>query len=177
MKIKQGCLAEIYTTSDESFSVGILLYEMKEYVVFHILDEQGRWDGFYLIKKSCISSIQYDTEYLQKIRLYMEYWKNHSFAKDATRDSILNTNPALPQILNAVYDREEIVTIATSDDPSTLFTGYIRERLNGNILLECIDMETAKSYENVEVAEKNIVFLEIESPDNELLKYANKQID
>lgn len=40
----------------------------------------------------------------------------------------------------------------------------------------CVDMSNAKIYENVEIAENKITFLEIESMNNELLKYANERI-
>ena len=69
---------EIYTECDESFLVGFYLSSFDEYSLFHLLDEQGKIDGIYLIKNKFIKNTNYETEYLEKINLYAEFWKINS---------------------------------------------------------------------------------------------------
>ena len=77
-QFKKNCLMEIYTECDESFLVGFYLSSFDEYSLFHLLDEQGKIDGIYLIKNKFIKNTNYETEYLEKINLYAEFWKINS---------------------------------------------------------------------------------------------------
>ena len=45
-----GKLYEIYTTDDESFSVGYLLYQNAGICIFKAFDDQGREAGIYAFK-------------------------------------------------------------------------------------------------------------------------------
>lgn len=49
--------------------------------------------------------------------------------------------------------------------------------LNEKSLIQCIDLETAESFDKVYVSEQDITFLEIGSLDNKLLRYANLRIE
>ena len=71
----------------------------------------------------------------------------------------------------------KIITIAVRSDPDELITGYIEVCDNESVDVECIDMETAHIFENVTLQANDIFYMEIESIDNELLKYANEKLD
>ena len=46
-----GKLYEIYSTDDDSFSVGYLLYQNDDICIFKAFDDQGREAGIYAFKK------------------------------------------------------------------------------------------------------------------------------
>ena len=48
---------------------------------------------------------------------------------------------------------------------------------NKKIKLNCVDMETACIYETATLLKEDIFYLEVDSLDNELLKYANEKIE
>lgn len=177
MEPKKECLVEIYTTSDHSFSVGTVLYEDEDNILFRLLDKQGKWDGFYLFKKFYISSMEHHTEYLKKMELYLEYWNKNHVSEAMKPNSIFYTKPTFAKLIDFAQDANKIITIASCRQPSTFITGYVKEHKEGKVLMECIDMETASIFSETEVAEHDIVFLEIESPDNELLNYAYQHIN
>ena len=49
-----GKLYEIYSTDDDSFSVGYLLYQNDDICIFKSFDNQGREAGIYAFKKKII---------------------------------------------------------------------------------------------------------------------------
>ena len=44
-------------------------------------------------------------------------------------------------------------------------------------IMNCVDMETACIYETATLFKEDIFYLEVDSLDNELLKYANEKIE
>lgn len=168
-------LIEIYTTSEEHFSVGTIINETEENIFFKLFDEQGKEDGFYLFKKSCILSMKYDTSYLKKIALYIEYWEKNKTEKKL-ENTFYYSCPDFLELLDYAEENEEIVTISTNLKEEFLITGYIKFCNENEVEIECIDIETAIPYEIISILKKDIVYFEIESIDNKLLKYANKTI-
>lgn len=67
MKIKDNCLIEIYTRNNDSFSVGKVFCQNDDEVIFTDIDAQGKLSGYFAVRKSCISCLEYDTDYLNKI--------------------------------------------------------------------------------------------------------------
>lgn len=61
-----------------------------------------------------------------------------------------------------------------TEDHVLLLVGYVRNRSDGNVLLDCIDISNAKSFETAAIAEHEIALLEFESLDNKLLDYAHQ---
>lgn len=168
-------LIEIYTTDEEHFSVGTIIYETEENIFFKLFDEQGKEDGFYLLKKACISSMKYDTDYLKKIALYIEYWEKNKIV-EKLENTFYYSCPSFLELLDYAEEKEKIVTISTSLEEEFLITGYIKSCNEDEVEIECIDMETAIPYEITSILKKDIVYFEIESIDNKLLRYANKTI-
>ena len=58
-----------------------------------------------------------------------------------------------------------------------MLTGYIETYDEDEVKMNCIDMETACIYENITLLGSDIFYVEMESLDNELLKYAHEKID
>ena len=71
-KIKDELL-EIYSDSEENFSVGKMLSKSNDSVLFRSYDEQGKNDGLHFVKSSYISEVKSNTQYLRKMQLYLEY--------------------------------------------------------------------------------------------------------
>lgn len=177
MFLKESCIMEIYTKSTESFSVGRVFCQNEDCVVFEDIDVQGKITGYRVMKKSSISQLQYDTEYLDKISKYMEFAQKHSYANWFSLKHVsLNTEGSLIlQILQYAKTHHIIITVeaAGMKEPEA---GYIEEinheKSHENITLTCIDVSNARLAEKISIAIGEIVFIEFESIDNLLLKYA-----
>ena len=63
-KIKDELL-EIYSDSEENFSVGKMLSKSNDSVLFRSYDEQGKNDGLHFVKSSYISEVKSNTQYLR----------------------------------------------------------------------------------------------------------------
>lgn len=168
-------LIEIYTTDEEHFSVGIIIHETEENIFFNFFDEQGKEDGFCLLKKACILSMKHNTDYLKKMAFYREYWEKNRIEKKS-ENTLYNSGPDFSELLDYAEKAEEIVTISPNLKEEILITGYVKSHNEGEVEIECIDMETAMPYEIISISTKDIVYLEIESIDNSLLRYANKAL-
>lgn len=165
-------LLEIYSNSEENFSVGKILSKNNDSILYRSYDTQGKNDGLHFIKSDYISEVKSNTQYLRKIQLYLEYWKK------SENEHLINPfkeHPTLSDLLLYAIKNEKIITVSCSSNPDELLTGYIEKYDNNQIKLNCVDMETACIYENIILFENDIFYLEIESLDNELLKYANKK--
>lgn len=170
-------LAEIYTDSEDACNVGTALYEDENFILFHTIDEQAREDGFSLIRKSQITSLQYDTEYLQKLVLYQEFWKKHPSEDILTKLPIDLKKSLLPQLLEYAAKHKEAVSLSGRGEIfSELDTGYIKSYENGTVCLEFIEVSTAECCETIEFSVDDIALLEVESVDNRLLAYANQHL-
>lgn len=166
-------LLEIYSDSEENFSVGKILSKSNDSILFQSYDEQGKNDGLHFIKSSYISEVKSNTKYLRKMQLYLKYWKK---MKDEDLINPFKKHPTISDLLLYAVRNEKIVTVSCGIKPDELLTGYIEMYDGGKVKLNCVDMETACIYEHITLSESDIFYLEIESLDNELLKYANKKI-
>ncbi len=177
MFIKESCIMEIYTKSTESFSVGRVFCQNEDCVVFEDIDVQGKTAGYGVMKKSLITQLQYDTEYLDKISKYMEFAQKHSYSNWFSLKHIsLNTEESLiSQALQYAKAHHIIVTVEAADmeEPEA---GYIEEIIHKSnreyISLTCIDVSNAQLSEKITITIEDIEFIEFESIDNLLLQYA-----
>ena len=172
-KIKDELL-EIYSDSEEHFSVGKILSKSDDSVLFRSYDKQGKNDGLHFIKSSYISEVKSNTQYLRKMQFYLEYWGKK---EDGDLINPFKKHPTLSDLLLYAVRNNKIVTVSCSTKPDELLTGYIEKSNGGKIKLNCVDMETACIYEQIALSENDIFYLEIDSLDNELLKYANEKMD
>ena len=172
-QFKKNCLMEIYTECDESFLVGFYLSSFDEYSLLHLLDEQGKIDGIYLIKNKFIKNTNYETEYLEKINLYAEFWKINSdkniFNIGLKQKNISNIGDILKYI-----KENKIISSFKINKKKYIITGYIKSINKTNIEVQEIDLETAKEFETTSYFLKdNILLIEIDSVNNRLLDYAH----
>lgn len=176
--IKDNCIVEIYTHSEDSFSVGSVYFQNKDCVLLRGVDEQGKLTAYYAMKKSIITNVEYDTEYLNKLEKYMEYGSMHTYGLwfYLTEVKFDETRPLFPQVFQYAYKENMIITIATFT-MEQYETGYIRELSEDRIVIECVDMETAKLDGCIAVNIDEISFIEFDSVDNFLLQYANERIN
>ena len=167
-------LLEIYSDSEENFSVGKILSKSNDSIFFKSYDEQGKNYGLHFIKRSYLSEIKSNTQYLRKMKLYLEYWNKN---ENMYLVNPFKKHPTLSDLLAYATKNKKIITVSCCSKADELLTGYI-EMYDSKILkLNCVDMETACIYEKITLLRNDIFYLEIDSLDNELLKYANEKID
>ena len=167
-------LLEIYSDSEESFSVGKILSKSKDSILFRSYDAQGKNDGLHFIKSSYINEVKSNTQYLRKMQLYLEYWREH---EGIPLINPFKKHPALSELLECAMENKKIITVSCSSKLDELLTGYVEVYDNKKIKLNCVDMETACIYETATLFKEDIFYLEVDSLDNELLKYANEKIE
>ena len=167
-------LLEIYSDSEDSFSVGRILSKSKDSILFRSYDAQGKNDGLHFIKSSYISEVKSNTQYLRKMQLYLEYWRER---EDVLLNNPFKNHPILLELLEYAMENKKIITVSCSTKPDELLTGYVESYNNEKIELNCVDMETACIYETATLLKEDIFYLEVDSLDNELLKYANEKIE
>lgn len=113
MIIAESKLIEIYTKNKDSFSVGKVYCQNDEQVVFEDIDTQGKIIGYYAMKKNYISKLKYETEYLKKIYLYMQYAKEHDYSGWFSLEKIkLDIDKSLfDQVINIAKKNNSIITV------------------------------------------------------------------
>ena len=172
-KIKDE-LVENYSGSEESFSVCKILSKNRDSILCMPYDAQGKNDGLHFIKSSYISEVKSNTQYLRKMQLYLEYWRER---EDISLINPFKKHPALSELMEYALENKKIITVFCSSKPDELLTGYVETYDNKKIKLNCVDMETACIYETATLLKEDIFYLEVDSLDNELLKYANEKIE
>ena len=166
-----GKLYEIYTTDDESFSVGYLLYENAGICIFKAFDDQGREAGIYAFKKEIISACLAGTEYLSKMKLYIDYWKDKEIKTVSMKD--LDGEISIRSILKYIISSKSISSIMINSDDD-MYTGFISESDAVSVDMECVDISNAKVYDKIKIDIEDICFIEFNSVDNDVLLYAHR---
>ena len=166
---------EIYTQEREGFFVGICIAENVDYSIYKCVDEFGGTSGYYVINNSIITHIEEHTDYLQKIKKYMEYNRQHSYKKwfSLPEFPVVRGCSLLEQALKYSHEGKIIVSIA-SRDQEELDTGYICFNGDNTIDMETIDLETAQTMGKINIRIDNIDVLEFNSLENTLLQYAHE---
>ena len=170
ISIDTGRIGEYSTGNEETFFVGRCVSSSDEAILVEAYDPQGKWDGYYWIKRDEISDISYDTDYLKKIELYISYW-NDKNPLMPTLNLKKSASMEARSVLELALEEKYVITIQRKNEEE-LDTGIISEMGNDTIILKCIDLENAEDLETIEVNIDDICFIEIDSPDNWLIKYA-----
>lgn len=173
-------LFEIYTHSEVSFTVGEIISEDTEFVFIKSYDTLGRESAYYLIRKFLINDMKKNTKYLKKIDLYRDYWNKQGDLEIHLKDIKFDeSEPFINQAIEYAIDSGDIVMIGQLEEEyeeEILDIGYLEQLSKDSFNLKCIDLETAKISKNLEILLDNIILMEIGSIENELLKYANKNL-
>ena len=112
-KIKDELL-EIYSGSEENFSVGKILSKNRDSILFRSYDAQGKNDGLHFIKSSYINEVKSNTQYLRKMQLYLEYWREH---EGIPLINPFKKHPALSELLECAMENKKIITVSCSSKP------------------------------------------------------------
>ena len=127
MEYLEGKLVEIYTSSSDTFNVGKLVLNTKEYLTFIGINAQGLQDGIYVIRKDFLSDLQYDTDYLRKLLVYTEYWNRKNKCSNTP------SRVSFHEILQADTQSHEVVDIICNDDFENILTGRVLNLSEKNI--------------------------------------------
>ena len=167
-------LYEIYTTDDESFSVGYLLYQNAGICIFKAFDDQGREAVIYDFKKEIISACLSCTEYLPKMKLYIDYWKDKEIKTVSMKD--LDGEISIRNILEYIISSKSIASIMINSEDD-MYTGFISEPDAVSVDMECVDISNAKVYDKIKIDIEDICFIEFNSVDNDVLLYAHRNLN
>lgn len=171
--MKENQLVEIYSAEEDSFTVGYILYEDKKNILLNSIDDQGRYDGYLLIKKEIIEKIERGSDYLKKIEKYRSFWGS---TKLGTSDNpVFNQKPDSHDLIKYAHKYKKIITVATSFDYYDYTTGMVTYFDEEIVKLRAIDQNTGDFYEDFEIEIKDLILVEVENIDNLLLEYVNKK--
>lgn len=166
-------LVEIYSTSEDSFAVGYIIYQSNDRIFTHLVDDQGKFDGYLLFDKKAIHAIEKGTEYLSKIEKYMGFWGNISIGD--SDNPIYTSKPDFRDLISYAKANKKIITLSTSFDYYDVSTGYVADFNDETVFIDAINLSNAKVFDQFEIDINDLVTLEIESIDNFLLGYANRK--
>ncbi|MCI7239267.1 MAG: hypothetical protein SOW41_04820 [Anaerococcus sp.] len=171
--MKKNQLVEIYSSSEDSFTVGYIIYEDKKRILVNSIDDQGRKDGYLLFKKSLIEKIERGTDYLEKIEKYRSFWGK---TKLGTSDNpVFTEKPDFYDLIKYAHKYKKVITLATSFDYYDYSTGYVDYFDEDIVTIKALDQNTGELYEDFEIEIKDIILVEVENIDNLLLEYVNKK--
>lgn len=168
-------LYEIYTDDSGAFTVGQIVAQNDDDIVFRGVDEEGKISAYYALPKKMIAEMVTDTPYLSKIRKYMRYGKEHPYSGWYVLPQLpLNPEgPILTQVLRIAEREGALVTVGRSGDEE-LVCGYVREIEKGRVLINCVDPESAQNLSQVKLRIRDLEYIEYGSISNMLLTYANQ---
>lgn len=173
---------ELYTREEDTFSVGIPLYLDNKGVIAQNVDPQGRIDGDSYYSFSAIQKINTDSDYLNKLKCYGDFWEEAN-SGDYTKtilQSFQVTDPPpqslLLSILKNQKDEHHIITMESSGEEE-LNTGLIAELQEESLVLNTIDVSNAKAMDSVTIHLEDITFIEFNSIDNLLLEFAHHYLE
>lgn len=166
-------LVEIYSSREDSFAVGYIIYQNDDRLFTHLVDDQGKYDGYLLLDKNTIDGIEENTEYLKKIEKYMGFWGNISIGD--SDNEIYQSRPDFKDLISYAQRQNKIITIATSFDYFDVITGYVVDVDDEKVTIDALNRSNAQIFDQFQVPIDKIINLEIESIDNFLLGYAHKK--
>lgn len=167
-------LVEIYSSDEDSFAVGSIIYENSNRLFAHLVDDQGKIDGYLLFDKKAIRKIEKNTEYLKKLSKYMDFWGNISIGN--SDNPIYKSKPDFIDLIKYAKENHKIITLATSFDYYDSICGYVNSFTENLVKIDAINQSNAKVFDQFEISIDKIITLEIESIDNFLLGYASKKL-
>ena len=165
-------LIEIFTDEEDSFATGYLLFEDKKKLFINVLDDQGKFDGYLLIDKKLISSVEEATTYLKKLEKYQSFWGKQSLG--ISDNEIYKKRVDFFELIDYAHKTNKMISLSTSTDYYDTTCGFIQYIGEDDFNIKAIDQNTGKNYDDFTLNYKDIKILEIDSIDLLLLEYAYK---
>lgn len=168
-------LYEIYTDDSGAFTVGIIVAQNDDDIVFKGVDEEGKTGAYYAMPLKTVREMVSDTPYLEKIRKYMQYAALHPYSGWYVLPELpLNPEgPILTQVLRIAEREEALVTVCRIGEEE-LLCGYVGGIEKGRVFLDCVDPETAQDLSRVKLRVRDLEYVEYGSIANTLLRFANR---
>lgn len=79
-------------------------------------------------------------------------------------------------ILEYIISSKKIATIMINSDDD-MYTGFVSESDAVSVAMECVDISNAKVYDKIKINVEDICFIEFNSVDNDVLLYANRNLN
>lgn len=155
-----------------SFAYGFLLFDDKEKILINNLDDQGRFDGYTLISKDLVR-VNEKSDFLKKLKIYNEYWKSISIGKSDSE--VFKNEPDFYNIIKYAKENKKIINIGKNLDYYELICGYVKDIEDDFAIIDAVDQNSGKIYDEFEIDIREIKYIEVESIDNILLDYVNKK--
>lgn len=171
--MKEKDLIEIYSNEEDSFSTGYKIYEDRDKIFLNSIDDQGRLDGYLLIKKNIIEKIEKNTDYLKKLEKYRKFWGRTGLGR--SDNPVFKEKPDFKDLISYAYKNKKILSLATSLDYYDFTTGLVTYFDENLAIVQAIDQNTGETYEDFDLDISEIVLLEVENIDNLLLEYIKKK--
>lgn len=83
---------------------------------------------------------------------------------------------SIRNILEYIISSKKIATIMISSDDD-MYTGFVSESDAVSVAMECVDISNAKVYDKIKINVEDICFIEFNSVDNDVLLYANRNLN
>lgn len=168
-------LIELYMeTVDEdndSFSLGYVLYESNDYILFLSINENSMVESVQLRIKKYVSDIQSNTDYLKMFLQYISYVKKKGIF-DPFR--LINEYEQLPNkslegVLDYFLEKERIISVVTAGNEE-IITGKIILLEDHSIVLTKFDFNSTSYNEKVVILKSEIICVDLFSSENLLLQ-------
>ena len=127
------------------------------------------------MRKDIIIDTVLESEYLDLIKKYMQYWKNQLNYEAVSLNGFKfkEGETLLLQALQYAYDNKKIVKLQI-DGEDELSGGYVKELKEDSIVLSLVDWSNATIMDEETIKISNIRFVEFEGVEETLIDYAHK---
>lgn len=165
-------IEEIYTRSNDSFLVGERITQNVDWILYSNINEYGRQDGFFWIKKNAITRTEKQTGYLSKLKCFSEYWETEfNNVSNDVQFQFEDIEATLQYCLN----QRKVVTIACIDR-EMIVTGMITSSFP--LIIHEIDISTALYMENyIEIEMNDVMYIDYDGIENVLIEFAISRKD
>ena len=138
-------LVELYTRSEDSFSVGSVASLNREGLILREMDGQGRWCGYCFFKLEAVRGVETDTDYLKKLECCLCCWKGCALFPDGCPEReppfFDPERCALLDLLTGQCLRKHIVTVGYFEEMD-LDTGYVLALTDRMVSLKTVDVSS-----------------------------------
>ncbi len=169
-------LVEIFTGHDEAFSVGEILLETKDYLLYRDISEFGMALGYVIVRRKLIDAVVRESEYLAVMQEYVSYAEEHPF-RDWFVLSEISPDPKedlMAQALKHAAGDGSLVWISTKEGEEMTY-GFVEE--NGERFhMRCIAHDNAKFYDETDFDIEDINVLGFGGIDCRLLERAYRSL-